>query len=181
MADAERSRVLIPPIGEQDHRIGPRDAPLQLVEFGDFECPFCGEAFPVVKQILGIHGAELLFVFRHFPLVNQHPHALRAAEAAEAAGRQGLFWEMHDLLFENQSRLEDDDIRRYAGAAGCELDRFEMDWHSEEVRERVRVDGENGVRSGVLGTPTFFVNGVLREGILSFEEITAALSEVRTG
>ena len=152
------------PVGERDHVQGPATAPVTLVEYGDFECPYCGKAHGVVKALQKGLGRRLRFVYRHFPLTTAHPHAERAAEAAEAAGAQGMFWEMHDLLFENQEALEDDALMGYAEALGLDLDQFAADLVSHTYAPRVREDFLGGVRSGVNGTPTFFVNGVRHDG-----------------
>jgi len=147
------------PVGSRDHLVGNPRARIQLVEYGDFECPHCARAYPVPKILKQELGDELLFVFRHFPLAQVHPHAVRAAQAAEAAGLQKNFWPMHDLLFENQDALEDEDLLRYAGELGLDLKRFARDLDLDEVGAHVREDFTSGVRSGVNGTPTFFVNG----------------------
>ena len=112
------------PVSNADHSQGPKNAPLVLVEYGDYECPHCGRAYPIVKQVQQTLGNELLFVFRNFPLAEIHPHAMNAARAAEAAGRQGRFWEMHDLLFENQDRLDDQSLQAYASSLELDLDKF---------------------------------------------------------
>jgi protein-disulfide isomerase len=140
------------------------DAPVTLVEYGDYECPYCGMAYPIVKQVQAHFGDRLRFVFRNFPLGEIHPHAQHAAEAAEAAAAQGKFWEMHDRIFEHQKRLRDEDLRDYAAAEGLDADRFAVDLSGHAFAERVREDFMSGVRSGVNGTPTFFINGVRFEG-----------------
>jgi protein-disulfide isomerase len=147
------------PVGSRDHLSGNPRARIQLVEYGDFECSHCGKAYPVPKILQRELGDELLFVFRHFPLAQVHPHAFRAAQAAEAAGLQGRFWPMHDLLFENQDALEDEDLLGYADELGLEAERFAHDLDLDDVEAHVREDFMSGVRSGVNGTPTFFVNG----------------------
>src|SRR5262245_49312104 len=112
------------PIPERDHIQGPIDAPIKLVEYGDYECPYCGQAYPVVKAIQERQGNSLCFAFRNFPLANMHPHAEHAAEAAEAADKQGRFWEMHDILYENQGALEDADLAQYASDLGLDVGRL---------------------------------------------------------
>jgi protein-disulfide isomerase len=159
----ERPRLTVP-VGERDHVLGPATAPVTLVEYGDYECPFCGAAHKSVVQILQVMGNDLRFAFRHFPLSQIHPHAYQAAEAAEAAGAQGRFWEMHDLLFENQDRLGLRDLIGYAGALGLDLERFVTDLRGHAHAGRLREDFLSGVRSGVNGTPTFFVNGLRHDG-----------------
>jgi protein-disulfide isomerase len=153
-----------PPVGPDDHVSGPDDAPITLIEYGDFECSYCGLAYPILKRVQQALGPRLRFVFRHFPLAQAHPHAELAAQAAEAASAQGMFWEMHDMLYENQDRLDAPDILRYAEALDLDVNRFAEDWASPAVAQRVRHDFSGGVRSGVNGTPTFFVNGVRFDG-----------------
>lgn len=148
------------PVSDADHARGRADASVTLVEYGDYECPFCGKAYPVVEQIREDFGDQLRFVFRNFPLSKQHPHARAAACAAEAAALQGedKFWGMHDLLYENQDRLAPDDLLAYATQLALDLDRFAADVESAAVTDRIDSDFTNGVRSGVNGTPTFFIN-----------------------
>lgn len=165
------------PIGPRDHVLGPPDASVTLLEYGDFECPYCGAAHAVVKELRESLGDRVRFAFRHFPLSQIHPHAERAALAAESAGRQGRFWEMHDLLFENQDALEDDDLLRYAASLGLDMAAFAAGMEDEELQERVREDFVSGVRSGVNGTPTFFINGVRHEGSYQLPVLLRALSE----
>jgi protein-disulfide isomerase len=155
---------LVAPVGNQDHSIGPSDAPLTLVEYGDFECPFCGAAYPIVERIRQQLGTNMRFVFRHFPLQESHPHAEHAAEAAEDAGAQGKFWEMHHTLFEHQKRLDDEALAQYAQALELDVARFSSELSSGVYADRVRQDFHTGVRSGVNGTPTFFVNGERYDG-----------------
>ena len=172
---------LEPPVGDRDHVRGPATAPVTLVEYGDYECPYCGRAHPVVGELRERLGDRLRFVFRHFPLDSVHPRARHAAEAAEAAGAQDRFWEMHDLLYENQEDLGDEALRRYAAEVGLDLERFEEDlaerWHAPRVRE----DRLGGERSGVDGTPAFFVNGVRHEGNLDLESLLAAVEGAMSG
>jgi len=169
---------LRPPLNAQDHVQGRHDAPIQLVEYGDYECPFCGRAHLIVKAVRAM-GDDLVFAFRNFPLSQVHPHALRAAYAAEAAGLQDRFWPMHDLLFENQQFLEDEHLFRYAGLIGCNLDQFAEDIDSDGVAEKVRSDFLSGARSGVNGTPTFFINGERYEGSWEPEVLLSVLQELR--
>ena len=151
--------TLSPPVTERDHVAGPDDAPVTLVEYGDYECPYCGMAHPIVKSIQRRLGEKLRFVFRNFPLRESHPHAEHAAQAAESAGAQGKFWEMHDVIFEHQHALEDDDLLGYAQAIGIDAERLARDLADGTFVKRVREDFRSGVRSGVNGTPTFFING----------------------
>jgi protein-disulfide isomerase len=155
---------LKPPVGPHDHVQGAPGARVTLVEYGDYECPHCARAHLVVKRLQDALGDDLLFVFRNFPLTQVHPYALRAAQAAEAAGLQGRFWEMHDLLFENQPLFEDPQLAGYARACGLDLRRFAEDIESEAVIAKVKADFLSGARSGVNGTPTFFVDGERYDG-----------------
>jgi protein-disulfide isomerase len=158
------SPALYQPVGTNDHVRGRIDAPLTLVEYGDFECPYCGMAYPIVKQVEEELGDELRVVFRHFPLKEQHPHALHAAQAAEAAAEQGRFWKMHDVIFEHQNALEDQDLIGYARDIGIDAvpvaRALEDARHEKIVRDHFR----GGVKSGVNGTPTFFINGTRFDG-----------------
>jgi protein-disulfide isomerase len=146
-----------------------------LVEYGDYECPFCGAAHATLEQVRHVMGNDLRLVYRHFPLTQIHPHAYQAAEAAEAAGAQGRFWEMHDLLFANQDRLGLRDLIGYAGALDLDLERFVTDLRGHAYAGRLREDFLSGVRSGVNGTPTFFVNGVRHDGGSDLEALLEAL------
>ena len=152
------------PVANRDHIQGPIDAPIMLVEFGDYECPYCGQTYPIIKEIQERLGDRLCFAFRNFPLNNSHPHAQHAAEAAEAAGAQGKFWEMHDLLFENQEALDDEDIAQYAATLGLDVRRLIDEVVTGVHTARVREDFRSGARGGVNGTPTLFINGVRHEG-----------------
>jgi len=151
------------PIAGRDHIQGPIDAPVALVEYGDYECPFCGEVYPVVKAIQQRLGDSLCFAYRNFPLANMHPHSFRAAEAAEAAGAQGKFWEMHDLLYEHQNDWKDQfDVRpifeNYAKQAGVDVERYKRDLEGDLVAQRIFQDGRRAHSLGVGGTPTVFIN-----------------------
>jgi protein-disulfide isomerase len=163
------------PVGERDHIRGPVDAPLTLLEYGDFECPHCGAAHPIVEAIRSRLGRRLRFVYRHFPLINIHPHAESAAEAAEAAGAQGSFWEMHDRLFEHQDALEDEDLAAHADALGVDVERFVEELANGVHAPRVRQDFLSGVRSGVNGTPTFYINDVRHNGGHDMASLLVAL------
>jgi protein-disulfide isomerase len=174
--------TLTPPIGPADHTRGPADAPVTLVEYGDYECPHCGRAYRVLQQVLEELGDDVRFVFRNFPLSEAHPHAEMAAEAAESVavhGGEEAFWAMHDLLYENQDALQADDLIEYAQAADVNPVDVADDLASQAMRERVRRDFRSGVHSGVNGTPTFFVNGRRFDGNSSDPEaFAAALREV---
>jgi protein-disulfide isomerase len=158
-----------------DHIQGPKDAPVTLIEYGDFQCPYCGMAYPVVKQVQGRMGESMCFVFRHFPLTEVHPFAEGAAEAAEAAEEQGKFWEMHDTLYENQNTLAPEDLVSYAQQLRLDVPRFITDLKTHAHAKRIREDFLSGVRSGVNGTPTFFINGVRHDGASDFETLLAAV------
>jgi protein-disulfide isomerase len=167
------------PVSAADHIAGADAAPITLVEYGDFECPYCGMAYPIVQGIQRALGSRLRLVFRNFPLTESHPHAEHAAETAEAAAVQGKYWEMHDTLFENQSNLEDDALAGYAKELGLDAKRVVRELESGAHVERVRNDFHSGVRSGVNGTPTFFINGQRYDGDWSNEaEFVSALKEV---
>lgn len=169
---------LVRPVDETDHSRGSPDAPVTLVEYGDYECPNCGRAFPIVDSIRERMGDRLRFVFRNFPLKLAHPHALRAAEAAEAAGAQGRFWAMHDLLYENQDALEDDDLRTYAEELELDTIQFERDVFDEhQFERRILSDFKSGIHSGVNGTPTFFIDGSRYDGAVEEASLTAALHD----
>jgi protein-disulfide isomerase len=165
------------PISKRDHIQGSLKAPLKLVEYGDYECPYCGEAYPSVKAVQERLGDQLCFAFRNFPLVEMHPHAEHAAEAAEAAGAQGHFWEMHDLLYENQNALEDEDLLEYARAIELDIPRFVRELESSAYLPRIQEDFTSGVRSGVQGTPMFFINGMRHEGEYDPDTLIGALME----
>ena len=170
------SEKLTVPIGTRDHIQGSIKAPMTLLEYGDYECPFCGEAHPVVKQIQYALENRLCFAFRNFPLTNMHPHSEHAAEAAEAADVEGKFWEMHDVLFENQDALDDEDLARYAVALGLDADRVIREVLAGAHAKRIREDFASGIKSGVNGTPTFFVNGIRYDGPRDPETMIEALT-----
>jgi protein-disulfide isomerase len=148
-----------------------------LLEYGDYECPYCGSARHLVKLLEEALGDELCFAYRNFPLSSIHPHAQQAAEAAEAAGAQGRFWEMHDALFENQDALELDDLAFYAADIGLDANRLVAEIESGRYRPRVHADVQSGIRSGVSGTPTFLINEILYDGPVEPEAMLAALRE----
>ena len=160
---------------ERDHIRGDDDAPVTLVEYGDFECPFCGRAEPVLRQLLNEFGNDLRFVFRHLPLSDVHPRAQLAAEAAEAADDQGAFWEMHDLLFDHQDALEPKNLVEYARELGLDVDRFTDELRRHEHAGRIASDVDDADLSGVSGTPTFFVNGIRHQGAYDIDTLTAAV------
>ena len=171
----DSSAQLTQAVSERDHAAGPADAPATLVEYGDYQCPYCGAAYPVVKRLQKTLGRKLRFVFRNFPLTEAHPYALVAAETAEAAALQGKFWEMHDLIFEQQGLLEPDIIPVWAERIGLDLDKFGKDIEQVAVAARVKEDRRSGIRSGVNGTPTFFINGRRHDGAPDYESLLAVL------
>jgi protein-disulfide isomerase len=182
MTRTEWAAVLTVPVDpDRDHTQGPADAAVTLVEYGDYECPYCGAAYPIVKEAQERMGERLLFVFRNFPITTSHPHAERAAEAAEAAASQEKFWEMHDLLYENQRRLRDDDLRGYAEQLGLDLESFDRDLSEHVHAARVREDFMSGVRSGVNGTPTFYINGERHDDSYELETLLTALERAAAG
>jgi protein-disulfide isomerase len=164
------------PDPERDHFQGSADAPIKLLEYGDYECPFCGDAHAMVHEIQRRLGDDLLFAFRNFPLTNVHPHAEHAAEAAEAAGEQGNFWSMHDLLFENQSTLEDEDLAAYAAELGLDATRLIRQVAGKIYAPRIHEDFKSGVRGGVNGTPTFFINGERYDGVPDVKHLLSVLT-----
>jgi protein-disulfide isomerase len=174
MSDHDSAKLTLP-VSDRDHVQGAADAVVTLVEYGDYECPYCGRAYPIVKEVQRRLGTQLRFVFRNFPLGEMHPHAQHAAEAAEAAAAQGWFWEMHDVLFERQRALDDRHLVQYAQALGLDHERLERDLTTHTYAGRVREDFRSGVRSGVNGTPTFFINGVRHNGGWDVESLTEAL------
>jgi protein-disulfide isomerase len=149
------------PIVRADHVLGASHAAVTVVEYGDFECPYCKQAAPVIKHLLARFAKRIRFIYRHFPLEEVHPHALRAAHSAEAAGAQHKFWQMHDLLFDNQSHLKDHQLRGYAQRLELDVTRYDADMAGEVCLQRIREHIVSGERSGVRATPTFFINGVI--------------------
>jgi protein-disulfide isomerase len=166
---------LTEPVGDPDHSIGPPDALLTLLEYGDYECPYCGRAFPIVKDVRRRLGDRMRFVFRNFPLTQIHPHAEHAAEVAEAAAAQGQFWPMHDWLFRHQVTLDDEVLLAGARTLGLDVERIGRELADGTHRARVRADFTSGIKSGVNGTPTFYINGVRHEGDYDAETLVAAL------
>ena len=170
--------LTVPVSDERDHVQGTADAPVTLVEYGDYECPYCGAAYPIIKEVQARLGERLRFVFRNFPISTSHPHAEQAAEAAEAAGAQGKFWDMHDALFAHQHALEEADLLRYAQDLTLDMEQFERELMGHSHSQRIVWDVKSGLASGVQGTPTLFLNGeLLTEG---YDEATlrAALASI---
>jgi protein-disulfide isomerase len=176
MTTTQWGAALTLPVSEdRDHIEGPTEAAVTLVEYGDYECPYCGAAYPIIKEVQSRMGARLRFVFRNFPITTSHPHAEQAAETAEAAATQGKFWQMHDLLYENQKRLRDPDLRGYAERLALDVARFDKERAEHVHAARVREDFMSGVRSGVNGTPTFYINGARHDDSYDVETMLAAL------
>jgi protein-disulfide isomerase len=170
------AKVMLP-VSARDHIAGPERAPVTLVEYGDYECPYCGQAFIVVQQLEDLFKVLLRVVFRHFPLTTVHPHAQHSAEAAEAAGAQDQFWEMHDYLFEHQQALDDEALIGYADELGLDMVRFRRDMAEHRHAARIRDDVLSGIWSGVNGTPSFFINGVHHDGFYDSDSLGAAITE----
>jgi len=167
----------MPVSDDRDHIQGPAAAPVTLVEYGDYQCPFCGAAYPILKDVQARMGDGLRFVFRNFPISTSHPNAELAAEAAEAAAVQDKFWEMHDLLYENQDRLGREDLHAYAERLGLDLEAFDRALAGHAYAARVREDFMSGVHSGVNGTPTFYLNGSRYDDSYETESLLAALRD----
>jgi protein-disulfide isomerase len=170
--------TLTPDISEQDHVQGPNDAPVTLVEYGDYQCSYCKRAYPIVKQVQSHFGSRLRFVFRNFPLRESHPQAVHAAEAAEAVGVQGRYWAMHDTLYENQRSLDDRSLIRYAKQLGVDEAQVAQALETDAFADRVQSDFISGIRSGVNGTPTFFINGVRHDDGWDTRSLIAAIERV---
>jgi protein-disulfide isomerase len=171
------AQFLTAPVSSSDHILGPSDAAVTLVEYGDFECPNCAAAFPVVRNLLNSLDGQLRFVFRHFPVIIRHDHAQKAAEASEAAAAQGKFWEMHDILFHNQDDLDRDSLVGYARDLNLDLDRFTYELDESIHAERVYQDLASGEASGVSWTPTFFLNEVRHGVARDLEGLVRAVAE----
>lgn len=163
------------PVTERDHVRGSLDAPVVIVEYGDYECSHCGRAYWVVKDLLQELGEDVAFVFRNFPITETRPRARTVAEALEAAGSQGRFWEMHDWFYEHQHELEGTDLEQHADVLGLDVERWRNDLRERSHRDRVYEDLETGRASGVTSTPTFFINGIRYGGAFTFEEMLAAV------
>ncbi|MBD2473118.1 DsbA family protein [Nostoc sp. FACHB-145] len=163
------------PVSERDHIRDPKNAPVILVKYGDYECPYCGRAHFIVKELQQLTGDLMRFVYRHFPLTSVHPHAEQAAEAAEAAGAQGKFWEMHNHLFEHQQALDRKHLIEYAANLGLDVPRFSHELVEHAHVAKIREDLLSGIQSGVNGTPTFFINGVRHDGSYDLRSLLAAI------
>jgi protein-disulfide isomerase len=169
------STQLTPPVGKGDHIKGTADATIEIVEYGDFQCPDCGEAYPVVKHMLQVFGKQIRFVFRNLPLTDIHMYALAAAMAAEAAGLQGKYWEMNELIYENQQDLNGDLLFELADQLGLDAKKFKHDLQSTALQQKISNDIGSAEKSGVPGTPTFFVNGKMFAG--GANDLLAVLQE----
>jgi protein-disulfide isomerase len=176
MTQAEPPRLSLP-VGERDHVEGPATAPVTLVEYGDYECPYCRATVPIVRGLRQILGDQLRYVYRHFPLAGAHPRAQQAAEVAEAAGAQGKFWEMHARLFEQQSALADEDLLRYGADLGLDAAQFQRDLTEHRHAARVREDYQSGLASGVGGTPTFYLDGVRYDRLVGLQQLLVAIRQ----
>ena len=168
---------LVEPVGDRDHVLGPDDAPITLVEYGDLECPYCRQVDPVIRELRRRLGGRVRYVFRHFPIRIAHVHAQLAAEAAEAAGAQGKFWEMQEFILEHQEDLDETHLIEYAAELNLDLDRFKQDLDQNVYADRVKEDFHSGVRSGVNGTPSFFINGVRYDGAWDLESLIDAVEK----
>lgn len=169
--------ILKIPVTKEDHSQGDENARITLVEYGDYECPYCGSAYPIVKQIQKHFGKRLRFVFRNFPLVESHPHAEIAATAAEFAGTHNKFWEMHDILYENQEFLDIPDLLNYAQLLNLSAKDLHTTIINKTFASKIKNDFMGGVRSGVNGTPSFFINGNRHDGSFEYEDLLIALEQ----
>jgi len=180
MQPHDEESELIPPVSEgRDHILGDNRAAIELVEFGDYECPHCAAVHPVIQQLQAEASDELCFVYRHFPLVEIHRLAQTAAEAAEAAAGQGRFWDLHDKLYENSPALDLPQLIQYAREIGLEVNRFRDEVRTHVYLPRVQIGIESGLETGVHGTPTFFINGVQYRGSYDLETMLEALKVAR--
>ena len=167
------------PVSERDHSQGPATAAITLVQYGDYECPYTRQSTWVVQAMQQELGDQLRFIYRNFPLTEIHPHALHAALAAEGAAAQGKFWEMHDYIFHHQHTLADADLEHFAEAVGLDLQQYRRDMREQRALARIEEDVEGGERSGVQGTPTFYINGVIYRGSWEHDALLAALQSAR--
>ena len=164
-------------VKEDSQVLGDKDAKVVIVEFSDFQCPACRAAHPIVKRITSEYGKKILFVYRHFPLIAAHQYALKAAEAAEAAGEQGKFWEYHDILFENQENLKTEDLKRYAQDLELDIRKFEEALNSGKFKDKVTSDMDDGENLGVSSTPTFFINEHMHKGVLPYDQFKGLIDK----
>jgi len=168
-------------VDKRDHAVGSQTAPVTLLEYGNFQCIHCGRAYPVIKEIQRLLGDDLHFVFRNFPTVRTHPHAIRAAEAAESAAAQGKFWEMHDELFTHQQALEDHDLSRYAKRVGLDVERFARDMAEHSFLKKIEAEYQSALfDEHVTGTPTFYINEVRYTGVTDVDSLLLAIKQADT-
>jgi protein-disulfide isomerase len=168
-------------VDERDHASGSQTAPVTLLEYGNFQCLDCGRAYPVIKEIQRLLGDDLYFVFRNFPTVRTHPHAIRAAEAAESAAAQGKFWEMHDELFTHQQALEDHDLSRFAKRIGLDVERFARDMAENSFLKKIEAEYQSALfDEHVTGTPTFYINEVRYTGATDVDSLLLAIKQADT-
>lgn len=165
------------PVTPRDHIIGPATAKVTLLQYGDYECPYCAQAYPVVKELRRVAGDVVRFAFRNFPLVQLHPRAEHAAEAGEAAAAQRKFWRMFDMLFEHSDALDDESLLSYAAALDLDMRRFQRDLMEDRYFDRIRDDMASGIWSGVTGTPTFFINEIQYQGSRDVDSLLLAIQE----
>jgi protein-disulfide isomerase len=170
--------LTLPVNSSRDHVLGPQKAPITLLEYGDYECPYCRQANLIVGNVVQQLGDKMRFAFRNFPLTQIHPHAQHAAEAAECAGAQNKFWEMHDILYENQQALEDENLLEYAEILELNMSRFQNDFYNHNFAGLIREDFLSGVRSGVNGTPTFYINRMRYNHSWDQETLTRTLIDI---
>lgn len=166
------------PIIKTDHTKGPRSAPVNIVEYSDFQCPYCAAASPILETLIENFRHTLCFAYRHFPITTLHPHAAKAAVASEAAALQSQFWSMHDALFSNQAYISDNSILIMARELKLDMKKFERDLERPELIEKVQADFNSGVKSGVSGTPTLFINGLRYEGEINYEDLAREVEQI---
>lgn len=174
----ESVKLNLPVSISRDHIQGPGNAPVTLVEYGDYECPYCGQAYQIIKKVQDNLGGNLRFVFRNFPLTQVHPHAQNAAEAAEAAGAQNKFWDMHDCLYEHQQALDDRHLEKYAKIVGLNSERFNEDMNNHTHAPRIREDFLSGIQSGVNGTTSFYINEIRYDGPWDLDSLMQILTSI---
>src|SRR5919108_3010881 len=174
---AENIKLTLPVSESRDHIQGPVNAPVTLLEYGDYQCPYCGQAYMIIKEIQERLGNKLCLVFRNFPLTKVRPHAYKAAIAAEAAAAQGKFWDMYDYLFKHGQVVTDDNLRRSAASLGLNLTKFDREFYERIYSNHIDEDIQSGNSSGVKGTPTFFINGELYNGAWDLDTLLGALDE----
>jgi len=172
---------LKPPVSEQDHIKGDIHAPVVLVEYGDFQCPHCGAAFPIVNRIEEAYKKKLAFVFRHFPLAEAHPYAQAAAVASEAAANQGKFWQMHSLIFKNQNELGLEMLLALAESLKLDMKTFQHDFKDPKLFKKVEDNFESGIVSGVNGTPSFYINGAKYNDSYDYQSLSQAITSIVNG